>query len=192
MSVPLLTATTCLAAGDGDALTGYLLLGIVLIAVSLIFVATRRRAADRATGPREYAREQITRLREQHGLKSDMESLLAQLTELSRDINAQIDTRFAKLEQAIADADGRIATLEALLRKAAGIENVDVVITDEGLCQSKMSRTERTEAEPIDPRYRRIYELADQGMSPVEIAQQVGKTAGEVELILNLRRGKGS
>jgi len=190
VAAAVLTGTVLIAAARGDELTGYLLLGIILVAVSLIIVATRRRAADRAGSPREYAREQIARLREEHAVKSDMESLLVQLTELSREINAQIDTRFAKLEQAIADADERIAALEALLRRAAGIENVDVVVTDDGVSETETKRPESIEAEPADPRYTRIYELADQGLSAVEIAQQVGQTAGEVELILNLRRGK--
>jgi hypothetical protein len=36
--------------------------------------------------------------------------------------------------------------------------------------------------------HREVLELADQGLSPVEIAQRLGKPTGQVELVLNLRR----
>jgi hypothetical protein len=39
----------------------------------------------------------------------------------------------------------------------------------------------------LNPKYNPIYELADKGKTPREIAQQLGTTPGEVELILNLR-----
>jgi DNA-binding NarL/FixJ family response regulator len=41
--------------------------------------------------------------------------------------------------------------------------------------------------EPVDPRTRRIYELADQGLTAREIARRLEDHVGEVELILHLR-----
>ena len=40
------------------------------------------------------------------------------------------------------------------------------------------------------PRYQKIYDLADQGLSREQIARQAGLLPGEVDLILNLRRSK--
>ena len=48
------------------------------------------------------------------------------------------------------------------------------------------------EDEPIDPRHERIYELADQGRGPQEIADQLSQPYGEVLLILALRRQSAS
>ena len=42
---------------------------------------------------------------------------------------------------------------------------------------------------PSDPLTRQIYEMADQGTTPVEIAQQLDEQVGKVELILALRSG---
>jgi hypothetical protein len=38
-----------------------------------------------------------------------------------------------------------------------------------------------------DPRHERIYALADQGLSPRDIARELGRPTGEIELILALR-----
>ena len=39
-----------------------------------------------------------------------------------------------------------------------------------------------------DPRFERVYALADAGFSATKIATQIGSQVGEVELILSLRR----
>jgi hypothetical protein len=116
------------------------------------------------------------------GVRRDLDFLLVELQELSRRISAQIDTRFAKLEAAMRDADRRIAALNRLSRETP---------------TQPVSEPRTTIAQPTqvpsattvtDPRHSVIYELADAGFSPVDIARDLGRTPGEVELILNLRR----
>ncbi len=108
-------------------------------------------------------------------MRRDLESLIAELEQLSRKISAEIDTRFAKLEAAMHDADRRIAALHRLSQQQAG----------------QTGQAPPREAGPVsdrpEDRYTLIYELADVGFSPVEIARDLGRTPGEVELILNLR-----
>ena len=41
---------------------------------------------------------------------------------------------------------------------------------------------------PENPSVRRVYELADAGRSPIQAAEELEMTLGEVELVLNLRR----
>lgn len=106
----------------------------------------------------------------QQQVRQDVESLIVELDELARKINAQIDTRFAKLEAVIRDADRRIATLERLANQAD---------------QAARPRPAPTSAN--DAQHAVVYELADAGKTPIEIARQLGRTPGEVELILNLR-----
>jgi len=110
------------------------------------------------------------------GFRADLEQLLVELQELSRRISAEIDTRFAKLEASIRDADRRIAVLNRLTRQ---LENKKMDSDDPGVSG-------------YDARHAVVYELADAGFSPVEIAKDLGKTPGEVELILNLRKQKES
>lgn len=105
-------------------------------------------------------------------VRRDIDALLVELQELSRRISAEIDVRFAKLEVAMRDADRRIAALNRL--------------THQG--QTKPVDEPEDAGEGQDIRHAIVYELADQGYSPVEIAKDLGKTPGEVELILNLRQ----
>ncbi len=186
---------------------------------------------------------------------------MIQLSELARQLNGQMDTRYAKMEQMLAEADQRIGTLEALLRKANGGAAVDIVVGDEAPAEppappaaaspaekpsqprsskkrvkrtAKSTRRDTPAAEstkpassngkqtaagspaatpkmspleaaasvpaatagasqpeaPSDPRYGRVYAMADRGQDAVEIARQTGQTVGEIELILNLRKSR--
>jgi len=145
---------------------------VVLLALFLLMSSLRRRQQRRGRqeahsspqrpGPAPASQEQQ--------LRRDLEALLVELQELSRKISAQIDTRFAKLEAVIRDADRRIAVLERLNRQAGA-----------------KTGTIPGETPSSDIRHTAVYELADTGRTPVEIAKELGKTPGEVELILNLR-----
>ena len=166
------------------------IIAVVVIACTLLLISTRRRMQQRTPGLRDYVRQQAAGLRDQQAIKGDMEELLAQLQDLARQINSQIDTRFAKLETCIADADQRIERLERLLRRASKVEGVDLTVTDE----TEPDPGHGGEPEPIkiDPVHQQIYDLADAGKSALQIARQLGRTTGEIELILNLRRSAKS
>jgi hypothetical protein len=43
-------------------------------------------------------------------------------------------------------------------------------------------------SQPMDGFRERVFSLADEGLSPVQIAREVGRPTGQVELVLNLRR----
>ncbi len=153
-------------------------LAVIVVAVILLMSSLRRRQRLREQEP-----PRSTPLRDpsparqpapEAHLRRDLESLLVELQELSRKISAQIDTRFAKLEAAIRDADRRIAALNRLARHGAPHEG--------GFPH---------ESTDTDIRHGVVYELTDAGFTPLEIAKDLGKTVGEVELILNLRK-KGS
>jgi len=147
-------------------------LAVLLLAIVLLFSSLRRRQQRRSqqetrSSPLRSAPAPVS---EQQQLRRDLESLLVELQELSRKISAQIDTRFTKLETVIRDADRRIAVLERLNRQA------DV-----------RTGTIPRETPSSDIRHSAVYELADTGLTSVESAKELGKTPGEVELIMNLR-----
>ncbi len=196
----LLAIVPTILAKDSGSINGSVLLGIALIMVmvALMTIATQRRRKTRTPDIKDYARDHASRLHQQQGVREDMEQLFVQLSELARQLNGQMDTRFATLEQVIAHADEKIATLEALLRQAAGVKAIDVVVQDDAPPQQERRppappSPTATQAPPTDPselRYGRIYTLADQGLPAVEISRQTGQTTGEIELILNLRKSR--
>ena len=165
-----------------------IIVAVVVAVTTLVLISTRRRMRERQPTLKDYTRQQRARLRDQQHLKQDMEELTVQLQQVARQINSQIDTRFAKLETCIADADQRIERLERLLRRAGGHEGVDVTVSDHPA--PSPSQAEDRNSIRIDPMHREIYRLADEGKPPPEIARQLGRTTGEVELILNLRRDR--
>ncbi|MDX2018456.1 MAG: hypothetical protein SFY95_12565 [Planctomycetota bacterium] len=102
--------------------------------------------------------------------------------ELTRILARELDARAEKLTTLLAEADGvqaprpREAT-RAVTRSAAGeVEPPEVVVRSEaarGL---------------LDPSHAEVHELADRGLSAVEIAKRLGRPPGQVELILALRK----
>lgn len=85
---------------------------LVLVTYSLILV---RRAQARRQNRESTPREVFDRYREEREIRASLDELMIQLEELSRRITAQVDTRFAKLEAVIRDADDRTAHLQTLL-----------------------------------------------------------------------------
>lgn len=199
-----------------------------VLALTFFSLSLVRRARKRMAQSRAEAREQFARLREHSNLHGTMNDLLLQLEDFSRRINAQTDTKFAKLETVVRDADDRIARLESLLarlervparrrastpqvRPAAqnpardpdgrqrSLKSVDEVPTPPAKSpetpEPKPARAAATGSDarptpppPADPRFQRIYTLADGGTAAIKIAEMIGMPLGEVEIILNLRR----
>ena len=113
-------------------------------------------------------------LARQRNVERQMESLLVELSEMARQITAQLDTRSAKLEALIHEADEKIS----LLRQGGEIS-----------AQTPIAKTVPPQwtAASIDPQHEAVYALADQGKATAEIARQLNRPSGEVELILALR-----
>jgi hypothetical protein len=116
----------------------------------------------------------------QRGVERQMQNLLVDLNEMARQMNAQIDTRAAKLEQLIKEADERIAKLN---QQPATMS----FHPTESFSTSAPPHPDPEPAAPIDPRHAEIYSLADLGQSAKEIATKLNRPSGEIELILALR-----
>jgi hypothetical protein len=158
-----------------------LLLGALCLAI--LFVGLLRRWQQRTATGRDLTRAQLARLREQREVQQSMEELLGQLEEASDRINAQLDARFAKLEELIAAADERCG-------RPSG--------PDPAIPASTLAALEPSPAAPaaepskpqscdgLETRRRRILELADAGTAPAAIADALHAPIGEIELMLNL------
>jgi len=150
------------------------LLGVGIVAIVLLISSIRKRQNQlkQPTPPRPASPPRAASPgNPEASMRRDLNELMVELQELSRRISAEIDTRFAKLEAAIRDADRRIVVLNRLSRQAAG-----------GAAEPSNALSGH------DIRHTVVYELADAGLTPIEIARDLGKTPGEVELILNLRK----
>jgi hypothetical protein len=110
----------------------------------------------------------------QRDLEKQMTELLVELEQMARQMTAQLDTRAARLEMLIREADEKINELRA-----------------GGAARSESAPRPRLPSGDIpplpDPRHAEVYRLADQDLSTSQIARQLGRPYGEIELILALR-----
>ena len=187
--------TTMIASGRAISTSQIAMLGVAIIALTLLMRSTLRRTRRARTSATPSARARYRQLAHKQETTRDVDHVMLELDRLARDIQGRIDTRFAKLEAVIRDADERIARLARLIRGAdadpdAGADaapgrrsTLDIMLPHEDGHDS----TEVETSKASDPR-QAIFELADRGVAPAAISEQVGKAVGEIELILALRR----
>jgi hypothetical protein len=158
------------------------------------------------------AKAPSTSLASQRSVEREMSNLLVELSEMTRQLSAQLDTRSAKLEELMRQADKKIAELRAagLVSPAAGpsalpsppiaANGAFPTLADPSLAGLGLTAADalavpsRSATLPdlanrsqIDPSHAEIYAFVDQGLSLQEIAHRLGRPAGEVQLIVNLR-----
>lgn len=166
-----------------------LTLAVGALCLVMVTIALLRWSQQRAATTRDLTREERARLREQRELQQGLEDLLTQLEEVNQRINAQLDSRFKRLEALIREADQRIgpaAQVGEARPKAAVHAGPTVASTSAGPAPA----TGGSGAPPLAQQRQRICELADSGTPPLAIADMLRIPVGEVELILNLRKFK--
>jgi hypothetical protein len=135
-------------------------------------------------------------LAQQRSVERQMQNVLVEMSNMARQITAQLDTRAAKLEALIKDADQRISAMKSQPASGqASVQNLPqnpVQNSSQNSTQSLSTggpfMAESTDQPMIDPRHALVYALADQGRSARDIAQELNRPSGEIELILALRR----
>ncbi|HVT79149.1 MAG TPA: hypothetical protein VHM90_00715 [Phycisphaerae bacterium] len=128
-------------------------------------------------------------------VNAEIEALLAEVEETARRLTAQIDNRYTRLEQLLGEADEKIRRLEELARgtpvaaqPAASKVAVASAIPEAQRTLARLRQERGAPPAASDPAYQPIYSLADRGRNPREIAQELGRQPGEIELILALRQ----
>lgn len=99
----------------------------------------------------------------------ELRTLIGEAQQVRRVLADETDRHAERLEALIARAEAAITRLETLSRSDAAA--------------AKSLRRE----DGVDPLNRRIYEMADLGLPPVEIARSLNQQTGKVELVLALR-----
>jgi hypothetical protein len=148
-------------------------MAVAFIAIILMMRGITRRIRGKSAMTSREAEARIPSLREQMDVRNNLQKLLVDLQELARQINGHIDTRFCKLEVLLKEADRKIQQLEMMGLKGKS---------------SLPEAAPGPRAEKSDPGRELIYKLADGGKSSLEIARELNKNTGEIELILSLRR----
>jgi hypothetical protein len=156
-----------LASSQDPPATGNQWLLYGMAAITIIYVAFVRPMRKQKKDPLAKPPVQMS-LAQHRAVERQMETLLVDLSEMARQITAQLDTRAAKLEALIGEADERIAAMKDAPPKEESI-------------------APRAVLPPIDPRHAEVYRLADAGLPNRDIAQQLNRPSGEIELILALR-----
>lgn len=204
-------AQAALAAIDA---TQIAMLALAVVMLTMVMLSTRRKIRRSMRGPEEGVRERYDKLKAERRASRDLEEIMIDLDKLAREVNGKIDTRLAHLEALIRDADQRIETMRKM-RDEASSQRRETSKTPE---KNPGSATERSNksgtatepksapaiditlgdddaAAPAEPQMPAksdadIYRLADAGMTPIEIAQELGRGTGEIELVLSLRKAK--
>ncbi len=129
--------------------------------------------------------------------QADMERA-AEVGAIVRDLAARLETRAARLEALLDQADERIENLEARLAAGAVSNHVaEARMPAEPRraapepASDPWAETDEGPAKPNasdDPLHQEVYELADGGQSPLDIARRLDQQVGTIELILALRQ----
>jgi hypothetical protein len=134
---------------------------------------------------------------QQRALERDMQSLLVEYEQMIRNMTSQVDTRASKLELLIKEADEKLAALRAASTGStsavavAAIGSAETIDGDTAIARATdLAPTPRRDPTGPDPRHAEVYALADQGLSPRDVARKLGRPNGEVELILALRTAR--
>lgn len=136
--------------------------------------ALRRRSNSKPKGLHINA-DHVATVSELHSLRSD-------LNELGERLAQKLDRKAAHIEELLARAE---STAEELRRLRASTTQAG---TRPAESASQKSDAYIESAAPRDPLHARVAELADQGLTAVQIAQRLEQPTGQIELILALRR----
>lgn len=108
------------------------------------------------------------------GAREELERLLTEIQDLSREHIARLDTKIRMLNQLLLECDQKKRELEDVLGRAGGAAPAPLAPT------APPSR-------PANPLHSQVYTLQDSGKELLDICAATGLEKGEVELILGLR-----
>jgi len=157
-----------------------LLAGVTLITMALMMrLAKRRRAmqTERVTG-----RERTESLRQQRGMRGDLEDLMVEIEQLAKRLGTQLDAKAMRLEKLLDEADCKMAALQSM-RNESPPESRENASGDE-----RPAVIEEPSDAEHDRLTRHVYQLADRGLPAMTIARELNEHVGKIELILALRK----
>lgn len=152
----------------------YLPVLIVVILLALVVVLPRMARRKPSGGRTVGTAVPSVRGREQ------MEDLLVKLHDISREMQAKLDTKMRVLNRLIEEANEKIRELDA-----RGIKEKE---TKSDKASGGTRDVAQAPPRPETGKYASVYELADAGHDVVSISRRTGLQPGEIELLLELRK----
>ena len=147
----------------------------ILLVVGALFVAVvLPRLRRRGNGPQETLGSFGASA---GGAREELERLLTEIQDLSREHIARLDTKIRMLNQLLLEVDQKKRELEDLLAKTGGAP--------------APGQLPPSPAKSQNPLHSQVYSLQDSGKEILDICAATGLEKGEVELILGLRRMEG-
>jgi len=114
------------------------------------------------------------------GAREELERLLTEIQDLSREHIARLDTKIRMLNQLLLECDQKKRDLEDLLGKAGGAASP--------AAGPAAPAAHPSSSRPLNPLHSQVYSLQDSGKEILDICAATGLEKGEVELILGLRQ----
>lgn len=179
--------------------TSIAFLVVIATATVILMLALRRRSNSQSRSTTLTGVGASRSVQSSRQASDEMRQLLIELQEFARQAVGQIDTRSRKLEVLIRDADARLERLgqaqaspPTAKQGAADSDepdrptsSLDILVGDAGPTHRVTDR--HASDSKISGERLTVFELADQGLSSIEIAKKLNRPTGEIELILSLR-----
>lgn len=222
--------------GIYDKYKPFIWVALILILGFFLLIRTQRRVSQSMKKKELTAHERVNRYTGGKDIYSQINLLMSDLADLSRQINGQIDTRIAKLQIIMRQAEQTIARLENLTGNTppgSNTGNTDIGGSDTGNTGEKLGQsnyfdktisdisdefhhqkpagvTDTTDiSDTYDPNgitnsarrqdnssnslhTKQTLDLSAQGYTALQIAQELNRPVGEIELILALQAKKDS
>ncbi len=161
--------------GDSSVISSVLMLAGVLL-ISMAIVRGVRRGIERRRGGEATPRERLESIKSEAAAREraatgEPEGVVDPVR-AATELAAMLDTRAARLEALLEDADERIRSLRASIPAPAHGDPSADATRDPAASRRRMAA--------------RVHELAAGGLSPLAIARAVEAPLGEVELVLAL------
>ena len=159
-----------------------LVMVVVIVGFAIFMTFSIRGKIARRNAARPSARELVEQMKNHpRVVAGDAQGFAADLHDTARRLSAQLDNKARRLEKLIEDADQRIAALRSSPAATASATGALQTAATTGV------PAQTNGEQQMDLLTEEIYQLADAGRSPVEIAQHLDEQVGKVELILALR-----
>lgn len=171
------------APGVGAVSVGQLVILVAaVVGLTILMRATARRVRASKQVSATPPKERYAEYQEASRAVRSVGQVMLELDQLSREVHGRLDTKLVRLETVIRDADERIERLSRLTEVGEARPRLEITLDEES-----PQAPENPGGGTRDSRHGRIFELADGGLTTVEVAREVGQTPGEIELILSLR-----
>ncbi|MCH8259964.1 MAG: hypothetical protein IIC46_07145 [Planctomycetes bacterium] len=160
---------------------------VAIVGIGVLLMISVRSKIARRNADRPSPRELIEQLKATSRHRGDAQSASAELMESARVLAAKLDNKAARLEVLIQQADERISLMSQLSGTGAVAQDGPPRTEAAELDRARTPVAANGPPVSLDPLTQSVYELADTGYQPIQIAQELQEQVGKVELILSLR-----